>query len=76
MEDETASVRLLKLGKNQGKGGALMNGVLRSRGKYILMVGGYPLHNGIIYPMIFSISILLIIISIVNTFTICTHIKN
>jgi len=38
MEDANSSVRLLKLGQNQGKGAALVNGVLRSRGKYILMV--------------------------------------
>ena len=33
-------LRLLKLGKNYGKGGAVKRGVLNSRGKYILMVDG------------------------------------
>lgn len=35
--ETTKSLRLLKLVKNCGKGGAVMRGVLRSRGKYVLM---------------------------------------
>eukprot|EP01041_Mallomonas_annulata_P005587 gene5587-11263_t len=35
---ENSNIRLLKLAKNRGKGGAVTRGVSRSRGSYILMV--------------------------------------